>query len=66
MKNLYFVEITQTLKGIEMVEADSFDAAIALVEDKYMAQGNALPEMEDTEPLHFKIVNCDGKELFNG
>jgi len=58
----FVVLITQKLVGTVNIKADSKAEAIATAERLYIAEGNELPEMDDSRSLDFEIFleNLEG------
>jgi hypothetical protein len=51
------VRITQTLEGWVDIEADSREEALETAYKRFVTQGEALPDMDDTCQLDFDVVD---------
>ena len=51
----YLVAISQTLIGHVEIEAENEGMALQIMEDRYLNDGKALPDMDDVNELKFTI-----------
>jgi len=57
MSAVYYVAVIQTREGIVEIEADSPEAACSIACNRFIAEGEELPEMDDCYVLQIELRN---------
>jgi len=61
-KMKHTVRITQTLEGFAEIEADNREEALKIAFERFVTQGEELPDMDDTCQLQFDLVEYNKEE----